>query len=223
MQLYRRYRHGDFPDLLINNLALLMPLQALAQHDKQLAGHLFVLIFNATVTEMGALSKQFLISSSDYVQRIFNSTKHCDPVVFSTLMEIALAHPKHFDLPADLVGSLAVSNQNLALAICYLERRLHIDWDTDGPPTTVKSNDPNIQVEHKHWLNLIQLYRALAESDIVAGIFADKLDMVGKIPSAISLELNGDLEGAQKLFREVRTTTPIYLSSLRLLIGHRTR
>lgn len=180
-----------------------MPLQALAQCDKQLAGNLFVSIVNATANELGALSKSFLISTADYIQRIFGRTKHCDPVVFSTLMELALIHPTHFDLPVDLVGSLAISNQNLALAICYLERRLHIDWETDGPPTTVKSSDPNIQIEHQHWLKLIDLYRALAENDVVSGIFADKLNMVGKIPAAISLELNGDLEQAQQLFREV--------------------
>lgn len=180
-----------------------MPLQALAQCDKHLAGNLFVAIFNSTVIELGALSKQFLISTSDYIQRIFGHTKHCDPIVFSTLMELALVHPTHFDFPVDLVGSLAISNQNLALAICYLERRLHIDWDTDGPPTTIKSSDPNIQIEQQHWLKLIDLYRALAENDVVSGIFADKLNMVGKIPTAISLELNGDLEQAHQLFREV--------------------
>lgn len=180
-----------------------MPLQALAQCDKQLAGHIFVAIYNATVTELGALSKQFLISTADYIQRIFGRTKHCDPVVFSTLMELALVHPTHFDFPTDLVGSLAISNQNLALAICYLERRLHIDWETDGPPTTVKTSDSNVQVEQQHWLKLIDLYRALAENDVVSGIFADKLNMVGKIPAAISMELNGDLKQAHQVFREV--------------------
>lgn len=221
LQLYRRYRHGDFPDLLINNLALLLPLQALAQYDKQLAGNLFVAIFNSTVTELGASSKPFLISTADYIQRIFGQTKHCDPVVFSTLMELALVHPTHFDFPVDLVGSLAISNQNLALAICYLERRLHIDWETDGPPTTTKSNDiSNIQIEHQHWLKLIDLYRALAENDVVSGIFADKLNMVGKIPAAISLELDGDLEQAAQLFREVNVynviVAVIYLKNVEM-------
>ena len=47
--LYRRYRDGDFPDFLINSLAILMPLQALARKDQHIAKTVFIQVFMALI------------------------------------------------------------------------------------------------------------------------------------------------------------------------------
>ena len=47
--LYRRYRSGDFPDFLINSLAILMPLQALARKDQHIAKTVFISVFEALI------------------------------------------------------------------------------------------------------------------------------------------------------------------------------
>lgn len=205
IQLYRRYRRGDFPDLFINNLAFLLPLHALAQLDRQLAGELFVSLHAAVASACAAEARRpFLLASSDAVHSILRQTQRCDPLVFGTLMQLATQHARHFDLPATLVATVATANRCMVPAIGYLERRLHHGWDTDGgPSSSAKSTTiTRVDVEMKHWLKLTELYRALAESDVVAGIFAEKLDVDGWLPRALALEAAGDPESALRSYHE---------------------
>lgn len=200
--LYRRYRFGEYPDLQINNLALLLPLKALVRCDKKLARLVFVSIFTATCKELAEMSKQFIASASNFMQAIFEQSKYCDPVVFGSLIEIALNDPKYFNLPPDMVAIFSNANNMMAIGILYLENRLICDWDTSGEPSSKKSTSSATNVE-QHWLKLAEIYRGLAEDDIVAGIFAEKLRMDDQIPRAIEYELNNNFEAAQKIYMEI--------------------
>lgn len=200
--LYRRYRHGEYPDLLINSLALLLPLNGLIKRDKLLARQVLIAIFNAVIEELGFNSKQFIISLSAFIEEIFNKSKNAEPMVFAAALEIALTNPKYFNLPPEIVSSFCCSNNMQAIGILYLESRLHCNWDTDEL-RSAKTTTSTVDAEQKHWLKLSEMYRSLAENDIVAGIFSDKLNVDEKIPKAIELELNGDYLGAQKIYFDV--------------------
>lgn len=116
VSLYRRYRSGEYPDFMINSLALLMPLKGLVKYDKLLARQLLVAVFEAVAAELES-AKRFILPASESIQRIFTQTKLCDTVVFAALMELALTHAQHFDIPPELVATFSSTNQMMAMGM----------------------------------------------------------------------------------------------------------
>ncbi|KAJ6648931.1 DNA-dependent protein kinase catalytic subunit [Pseudolycoriella hygida] len=203
VQLYRRYRYGDYPDLLINSLALLLPLKGLVKRDKVLARQLLVSIFTGVVKELGAIvGLEFTSAVGQSMQSIFVKTKNHEPVVFGALMEIALTNPKVFNLPIDIVTMLSMANNMMSIGIQYIENRLHFNSEASESRSEKLSNC-SVDSEEDRWLKLAKMYRDLSEHDIVAGIFADKLNVDDKITRAIELEQNNDFSDAQKIYLEV--------------------
>lgn len=201
VQLYRRYRYGEYPDLLINGLALLLPLKGLVKRDKVLARQLLVSIFCGGVKELGAASSRFIQAVGQRVRTIFQKTKNYEPLVFGALMEIALMYPNVIDLPIEIVTMLSVVNNMTSLGILYVENRLHFKSESES--RSEKSSNSSVNIDEDRWLKLSKMYRNLTEHDIVAGIFADKLNVDDKITRAIELEQNNDFVEAQKIYLEV--------------------
>lgn len=114
--LYRRYRTGEYPDLMINTLALVMPLQGLVKYDKLLAHQVWLSIFNAIIKELD-FPRSFFVSASASINNILSQTRQCGTVVFGSLIELALTHAKHFEIPAQLVASFASTTQQMAIGI----------------------------------------------------------------------------------------------------------
>lgn len=203
VKLYRRYRVGDYPDLLINSLALLLPLVGLAKHDKILARQVIVSIFTAINVELAEYSSQFIVSASEFIQTIMTNSKYCEPLVFATLMEIALSNPKKFYLPPHIVSTFSNTSNMMAIGILYLENRIAADlFDASNTVETTSScaskrSNSTITDEQQHWLKLGEMYRALGEHDIVAAIFAEKMpDVNANMATAIECELRNDYSSA---------------------------
>lgn len=116
VSLFRRYRTGEYPDLMINSLALIMPLQGLVKYDKLLARQVWVSVFNAIIVELD-YPRPFIVSASTSINNILAQTRLCGTVVFATLMELALTHAQYFEIPAQLVASFASTNQQMAIGI----------------------------------------------------------------------------------------------------------
>lgn len=116
VSLYRRYRSGEYPDFMINSLALLLPLKGLMKYDKILARQLLVAVFQAVASEL-EIPKRFIIPASESIKRIFTQTKLCDTVVFAALMELALTHAQFFDIPPELVATFSSANQMMAMGM----------------------------------------------------------------------------------------------------------
>ncbi|XP_037038023.1 DNA-dependent protein kinase catalytic subunit-like isoform X2 [Bradysia coprophila] len=203
VQLYRRYRYGEYPDLLINSLAILLPLKGLVKHDKILARQLLIAIFVGGVKELGPTSNKFIQALGNSMQNIFKKTKNSEPLVFATLMEIALIHPKEFDLPLDVVTMLSMANNMTPVGILYIENRLHCNDSESSGSRHGKLSNSSVNNEEDCWLKLSKMYRNLQEHDIVAGIFADKLNVDDKITRAIELEQHNDYVAAQKIYLDV--------------------
>lgn len=200
--LYRRYRYGDFPDLLINGLALLLPLQSIVKQDQIIARHIFVQIFNAIVKEMGGtISEDFLKMSSMYIDKILNSTKNCDSIVFAALIEVALQKPKLFNLSPAVVAVVSNASNMMSIGALYLENKInYIDDDDDNASKTSSST---INSETLHWLKLAEMYHNLRELDIVASIFAEKMDTHPSLARAIEMEGNNDFPNALTTYIEI--------------------
>lgn len=191
--LYRRYRFGEYPDLLINNLAFLLPLQALARRDVQVAQQLFVAIMAGIIESKQCDSGEFLGQIDKIFNHILGSSPTCDSSIFSALLEVSLLKPAAFNLPPDQVAKVAKMSKNLTLGALYLENRLIADWDDEIAMTA----------EPAHWLQLADIYSSLKEYEVVSSIFVDKLRTDPRLANAIELRANGRADEAQVLLVEV--------------------
>lgn len=196
--LYRRYRIGDYPDFHINSLAFLMPLQALAKCDNQLARQLMVTIFEAVTVAAGPEQRAFIVALNACIKSMFARARACDSMFFSTLIEMALTFPQHFDLQPDVVATIASENSTMAIGILFVESRLALDLLTGRSPNSSASID-NAEL---HWFKLAAMYYNLSEHDIVADILVDKFRSNQTLCLAIEKEAQGDFQTAAACYSE---------------------
>ncbi|XP_053659458.1 DNA-dependent protein kinase catalytic subunit-like [Anopheles marshallii] len=213
--LYRRYRLADYPDLQINLLAFLLPLQALCRRDTACARHIFVAIFNGLVeclvsgdaaghrTQMvGEEWDRFVAQLDRSLHRILDSTKTSDPNLFGGLIELTLGKASgKFTLSPRTVASVAGSSNMLTMGALYLEAKLADGDDFDGEP--VRTVGCIATSEAEHWLQLSNLYHAMHEHSVMVGIFAEKLDTDPQLRGAIELEALGRYSAAYRAYCEL--------------------
>lgn len=199
--LYRRYRTGDLPDLLINNLALLLPLQGLVKRDFILARQVFVAIFNGIIKELGLECNNFIQQISVNIEKILGSTKYCEPILFGALMELTSIKPDAFNISADIIAIVSKASNMMTSGLLYLENRLNCDLNVES--NSSKQSTSSIDQESIHWSKLSEIYHKLSEYDVVAGIFSDKLKSNPALTQGLQLETEGDFIGAQKKYLEI--------------------
>jgi DNA-dependent protein kinase catalytic subunit len=202
--LYRRYRYGDYPDLLINDLALLMPLQALVKRDNKLARIVLVEVFKSVVAEITPDRLQELLRELNTgIQTIISQTVNCDYTLYATIMELAIGHAKQIDLPPDVVAITAKVSNMMILGVLYLEKRLGQGDLGDDEASTSKTNSTSVSVEDFCWYKLSELYSGLAETEISSGILTDKLKFSVDVARAEGMQLDGDHHAAYKEYQRL--------------------
>lgn len=184
--LYRRYRDGDFPDLNINSLAILLPLQALLRHDKQITRQVFNELFEASLKigkarELSLYTEKIGLSTN----MIMNSFVSGDPTFVATLLNIAIQNAKLFEIEPKTVKNVAKATNNISLGILYLEERLNL-INTSQPYVVWSSPKSERVYAEDHWVQMAELYRCLSEHDHLNVIFANKIKVDPRVPKAIS-------------------------------------
>ncbi|XP_065079037.1 DNA-dependent protein kinase catalytic subunit-like isoform X2 [Ochlerotatus camptorhynchus] len=201
--LYRRYRIGDYPDLLINGLALLMPLQALCRRDPPLARQVFVAIFSGILDEWDQNeqdSRDVIAAIDKSIQKIFTETKSCDPNLFGGLIEVAMMRPKLFNISAESVTTVASGANMMTMGVLYLESKLH---EYEFPEQSISSRSSSVTLEALHWIKLAELHHSLSEFDILGDVFSDKMDSDPRLKEAIDLENSGNFYKARELYHQM--------------------
>uniref|UniRef100_A0A182XXN1 non-specific serine/threonine protein kinase n=1 Tax=Anopheles stephensi TaxID=30069 RepID=A0A182XXN1_ANOST len=213
--LYRRYRLADYPDLQINLLAFLLPLQALCRRDTACARQTFVAIFNGlveclvlgdaagrTVRMVGDEWDRFVRRLDASLQRILETTsKASDPNLFGGLIELTLGRASgKFTLAPRTIASVAGASNMLTMGALYLEAKLTDAADFDEEPVRTGGR---ITSEAEHWLQLSSLYQAMHEHSVLEGIFAEKLDSDPQLREAIELEALGRYDRAHRAYCEL--------------------
>ncbi|XP_035782012.1 DNA-dependent protein kinase catalytic subunit-like [Anopheles albimanus] len=216
VSLYRRYRLADYPDLQINLLAFLLPLQALCRRDATCARQTFVAIFNglaeglrpqeggsATREDEERERRRFLEQLDSSIQRILESSKVCDPNLFGALMELTLGSitSGRMTLGPRTVATVAGSSNMLTMGVLYLEGKLTDGDEFDEEP--MRSVAFGERSQAAHWLQLSILYHALQEHDVVASIFGEKWDSDPRLRKAIELEALGRYDRAYRAYLDL--------------------
>uniref|UniRef100_A0A8W7Q420 Non-specific serine/threonine protein kinase n=1 Tax=Anopheles coluzzii TaxID=1518534 RepID=A0A8W7Q420_ANOCL len=212
--LYRRYRLADYPDLQINLLAFLLPLQALCRRDTTCARQTFVAIFNGLVEcllvgdsegrtgrMVGDEWDRFVGRLDEALNPILESTKACDPNLFGGLIELTLGKASgKFTLSPRTIASVAGTCNMLPMGALYLEAKLADGADFDDEPVRTAGS---VSSEADHWLQLSTLYHALHEHSVMVGIFGEKLDSDPQLREAIELEALGRYGQAHRAYCEL--------------------
>lgn len=189
--LYRRYRDGTFPDLNINKLAILLPLQALMRFDPIMAREVFIQLFDFS-TKLFPDRYQlnsYMMEINDGIINIMNETKLANSSLLAALLTVSFRYSKKIHIPPSTVSTVARATNNLSLGVLYLEERL-ITMDPDPEPNETRSLSSSqtsmASQTELHWLHLAEIYRSMSEHDVLNGIFADKLQADSLLPKAIN-------------------------------------
>uniref|UniRef100_A0A336M7V8 non-specific serine/threonine protein kinase n=1 Tax=Culicoides sonorensis TaxID=179676 RepID=A0A336M7V8_CULSO len=202
--LYRRYRDGDFPDLNINALAILLPLQALLKFDKNIARQVLNELFK--ITSKIGLAREMPIHQSTIangISRILLKIENSVDMTFvATLFDFAIVNSSVFTMLPETVKNISKASNNITLGILYLEERLNlIDGESDET-SLISSVSGNMSVE-EHWMQLTDLYRCLSEHDMLNSIFANQIQVDGRLPKAISMMAENRFDLADELWTEI--------------------
>lgn len=205
--LYRRYRNGEFPDLNINSLAILLPLQALMRCDPITTRDVFIQLFDFSTK---LFQNRFQLDSymMEIGQGIVNIMN--DPLanngLLAALLNVSFRYPKKIHIPPNTVSTVAKETNNLSLGVLYLEERL-ITMDPDPEPeetrSSLSSQTSMASQTELHWLHLAELYRSMSEHDVLNGIFADKLESDSALPKAINDMASGRYDLSVNIWEQI--------------------
>lgn len=202
VKLYRRYRDGDFPDLSLDSLALLLPLRAVILRDRLVAKEFFINAFSSYISSTENTDRDYLLDISQAVAGIFSNSINGDSVLVATLLSIALKQPQNFHLPLNELTVACKASGNFSLGTLFIEERLNVK-EPDGessskrPAVNVSINEES---ETNHWLKLAELYHCLSEADVVTSILTDKLHVDDRLPVATAKMFEGDYDKAYQIF-----------------------
>lgn len=209
--IYRRYRYGDFPDFLINYRALLLPLQALARRDQIVARKVFVGLFQSLVDAMEKPQRRLFCSEiGSSIQAALTDVKYCNANVYGTFMELSFNNPQ--TLPLEINVNISIHNNTPALAALILESKIaHHEGDEEGPSSAKRKPGGKADEAQANWMKVAELYKATKDSEIVSGIFAEKLNVDSKLADAIEFERNGQFTEAQVIYLDILNSDESHL------------
>ena len=215
VKLYRRYRLGDYPDFFFNGLAILLPLQALAQKNESVARVVFISIFESIIDILSASKdeseKLFYVSINQSITKILQQTKNSDSFLLGTLVEMAMKSGKYMEISPDVLANVSSSSNMIVTGVLFLESQLvHLlnePEELDGEPNAKRQCVAEDTTKLKHWLKLIELNYKMSEYEVISGIFTEKLNLVPEtrksLISAIDSESRGHFVDASQVYEQL--------------------
>mmetsp|Transcript_15125 Transcript_15125/g.59220 ORF Transcript_15125/g.59220 Transcript_15125/m.59220 type:complete len:1470 (+) Transcript_15125:2-4411(+) len=192
--MLRTYRTGDLPDVQIKPREVLEPLQALISRDLLVSRHTFAALFKSLVQSLdkrkaAALKKQLTSLMEDILER-----SHCSPPFVSCLQWMCFENDIPIDAP--LITSTALASHNYHTGILLLEKQLLLCTERTSSRKTLV-DDSELQQD---WMELIKLYKALGDEDVLRGLFEKHLCSSPLTKQALEAELHGDYKAAYDLY-----------------------
>ncbi|CAF4194073.1 unnamed protein product, partial [Rotaria sordida] len=167
-----KYRIGELPDIQIRYSNVIIPLQALAQHDNHIARLLYASVFTSILNSL-----ENKLSSNEYFNLI-RTIQHCFDVMLSqseifyplfvaALLDIILSKPEQIQISSQYISASTTASHLESIAKCY--RSLANYDDVRGifsqtsalnsyitaleqyPLTDEILNDSILELEHEFW------------------------------------------------------------------------
>ena len=204
VEKYRTYRIGELPDIQIRSSDILIPLQALAQCDNQIARLLYASLFTSV---LDSLEEKL---SSDEYQNLIRTIQHRFDVMLSqseifypsfvaALLDIVLSKREQIQISAQFISASTIASHLESVGILTIEyfiRFTETNQQINGPLKKKLKSDPDLsqQMYKKvdQWLELAKCYRSLANYDDVRGIFSQLSGLKPLTLRAIEEESHSD-------------------------------
>lgn len=200
--IYRNYRKGDFPDIQIKMSAILMPLQALARHDSEIAKILFTDITKCLINK---LEETFLKNISESITNIFKNSKQFNTNLFRTLLDIILINKSKIRLAPEIIANVCEASGLISVGTLILEEYLSDIQDASAHGSKTPANTSN-NPEINYLVKLAGLYKELEEWGMVQTIFLEKMNSNENVKNAIRAEAEKEWREAQDLYRNLIAT-----------------
>ncbi|XP_060523292.1 DNA-dependent protein kinase catalytic subunit-like isoform X2 [Cylas formicarius] len=195
--IYRKYRKGDFPDILITLDSLIGPLKMLTLHDTKLSKELFSVLFRGLSVHIADDRDSY----ADAIKRIFTESVQFNAHLFSVLFDVLLEQKRLVRFDSDLVSNISRQSGLLSVGSFLLEEYIADGGDVEPGPSkrSFRQDDPETQ----HWIRLAELYREIGEWPSVQTIFTEKTLCGDTVKMAIAMESRGMYRSAQDLYERL--------------------
>lgn len=182
--LYRKYRKGDFPDVVVPGSSIIEPLRALAKRDEIIARLVFVTIY------------ENLFDDADFdIETILRASTEFNPNFTSAMFDIALRSRRAID--PSVIVSAGKNSGLVSTATLLLEEHVN-----DAPPRAKQSKR-----ENETWPKLAELYSENEEHDVITGIYGKKIGNV-EVIDAIRAESEQLWSKAADVYEKLVETDP---------------
>ncbi len=204
VEKYRTYRIGELPDIQIRYSDIIIPLQALAQYDNQIARLLYASLFTSILNSL-----EDKLSSDEYYDLIHTIQHRFDvmlsqseifyPSFVAALLDIVLSKPEQIQISAQYISASTISSHLESVGILTIECFIRLNQMNKFVHGSIKKKfksdlDLNNQLYKKidQWLELAKCYRSLANYDDVRGIFSQTPGLKSLTLRAIEEESHTD-------------------------------
>ena len=184
VEKYRTYRIGELPDIQIRYSDIIIPLQALAQYDNQIARLLYASLFTSILNSL-----EDKLTSDEYFDLIRTIQHRFDvmlsqseifyPSFVAALLDIVLSKPEQIQISAQYISASTIASHLESVGILTIECFIRLNQTNPNYCGSIRKkikSDPdfNNQLYKKidQWLELAKCYRSLANYDDVRGIFS---------------------------------------------------
>ncbi|XP_067118451.1 DNA-dependent protein kinase catalytic subunit-like [Centruroides vittatus] len=211
--IYRQYRIGDLPDIEINYSSIIVPLQALAQHDDEICRMLFQSLISSVCCYMKSNIvteySEFCRSLSSALNEILKKSIHYHPQLVAFCHECLNCDVKEMDIDYEQISTSSQASHKQSLGILLLEDHLicYNNFKSSNPAKRIKLNKPLISDELSIWLKMAEIYKSLSDYDSVHGIFSNSLNIQEETKQALEFESRGEYLSAVKIYSKLYDQT----------------
>lgn len=206
--MYRKYRVGELPDIQIKHSELIVPLQALAQLDNQIASKLFCTMFQSIVNQLpdklslGDLEKAQNDLQEALTNMLASSTLN-DPSFTRSIQDICYA-AKEFKLEPNLISLVSVASMQQPVGVLLLEKQLlhNVSMTQQTKRRRVETGVVSSE-DRQTWLEIARLYESIDDYDNLRSVYTSQVSKSQSAKDALSAETQNYYDLALKFYREV--------------------
>ncbi|KAB0800482.1 hypothetical protein PPYR_06222 [Photinus pyralis] len=203
VQLCRKYRIGEYPDIEIPLSSVINPLQILVFCDPSLARHFYTSLFTSLITKIKkdqAESDEFSQSMNTGINNILNTSTQFATNTIGTFLDIALSFTDTMRFDPNIITTVSEESGLLSLGSLLLEEYLSSSLE-EAPASKKRRGVESPQTNH--WVKLAELYKEMNEWDVVSSIFLEKMNCNETVLHAIEAESIGHWRAAQEAYATV--------------------
>eukprot|EP01080_Neovahlkampfia_damariscottae_P000233 gene233-4479_t len=199
INLYRKYRTGELPDINIPYSEYIIPLQALCLLDTKIAKELLLNLFDSLFPQIQSKMDSTDISKSliKSIDSMSSLSKDCPPLI-SFLLDICLSHKElSLSLTPDLIKEIGIKSMNASQSAMLIEEQI-----TRLKRKLIQQKSYIPSLLHPHWIELAKIYKDIGEEDIVKSLFKNKIADSSVTKTAIDDEFNFEFKEALSKFQK---------------------